>query len=129
VVDNGSELFGNVTAQAPASTLDERNGFRALGLYDGVAYGGNGDGKITSADAVFSRLRLWQDRNHNGVSEHDELMSLSSIGLAEIDLDFKLSNRIDQFGNQFRFRSKVKDLQGGQLGRWAWDVFLVVGQP
>jgi len=31
----------------------------------------------------------------------------------------------NKYGNQFRYRVKVKDERNTQLGRWAWDVFLV----
>lgn len=83
------------------------------------------DGKIDSADAIFTSLRLWQDSNHNGVSESSELHSLNSLGLHTVELDYKVSKKTDEFGNRFRYRAKVKDTQGNQIGRWAWDVFLV----
>jgi len=59
------------------------------------------------------------------LSESSELHSLPEVGLQLIDLDFKSSKRTDQYGNHFSYRSKVKDIHGAQLGRWAWDVYLV----
>lgn len=114
-IDNGQELFGNFTPQPESAN---RNGFIALSGYDS-----NSDGVIDRRDAVFTSLRLWRDTNHNGVSEPLELSTLPTLGVAALGLDYSESPRTDGHGNQFKYRARVLNSRGEQLGRWSWDVF------
>lgn len=115
-ITTGQELFGNNTPLPDGSLA--ANGFAALAADDA-----NGDGYIDHADGVYRQLRVWQDVNHNGVSEGGELRSLPSVGVTRISLDYKESRRQDGDGNTFRYRSKVTSADGRE--RYTYDVFLV----
>jgi hypothetical protein len=124
-IDNGGELFGDFTAQPPASN---KNGFLALAEFDKETNGGNQDGIVDNHDSIFSSLRLWQDVNHNGVAESEELHTLNELNVLAFELDFKESKRVDDAGNEFRYKGKVRDAKQASVARWAWDVFLVTNQ-
>lgn len=122
-IDSGREMFGNFTRQPEPPTGEEMNGFLALAEYDKPENGGNGNGKINAADSIFSSLRLWQDINHNAISEGSELHTFQQVGLTSIDLAYHKSRQTDQYGNQFRYRAKVRDQTN--IGKWAWDMILL----
>jgi len=125
IIDNGTELFGNMTVQPPPPEGIERNGFNALSEFDKPSSGGNGDGRIDVQDSVFPKLRVWQDSNHNGVSDASELKSLAAVGITGISLMYRESRRMDEFGNRFRYRGVLLKSQGADVSRVAWDVFLL----
>lgn len=123
-IDTGAEMFGNHTEQPAPPGREMKNGFRALAQFDQREFGGNRDGQIDERDGVFERLRLWQDFNHNGVSESEELSTLRARGITALALECMDSRHSDSFGNVFRFRSKVTAAQPSSIGPWAYDVFL-----
>lgn len=105
-VDDATELFGTETPQPESS---EPNGYKALAVFDLPANGGNGNGKIDPGDSVFDSLRLWIDRNHNGVSDSGELIPLRLAGVFGIDLGYEERRFVDANGNEFRYQSRVWD--------------------
>lgn len=117
-IDSGRELFGNMTAQ-PVS--NDYNGYNALSVFDDPQYGGNGNYVIDAGDQVFTQLRLWQDVNHNGVSESSELHSLPSLGVTIVAYSFVQSDIVDSNGNWFRYLSGATI---GGVNRKTYDVFL-----
>ena len=112
-------MFGNFTYQPDAPAGEKKNGFFALAVFDRPEFGGNNDGVIDENDSVFGSLTLWQDANHNGLSERAELHALPELGIAALHLDFKESKWVDANGNRFRYRAKVDDGKSSNVNRWA----------
>jgi hypothetical protein len=126
-IDNGTELFSNFTPQP--NTKSGKNGWNALAFYDLPENGGNGDGWIDAQDAVYSKLLLWVDKNHNGVSEPNELFTLPQLGVKRIFLHYTQSKWVDAYGNMFRYRARMVrgDPYPGE-DDWAYDVLLQHGK-
>src|SRR5882762_2183435 len=129
MVHSGKDLFSNFAAQ---DKTRHANGFLALAEWDELDQGGNGDGIIDENDAVFSRLRLWIDSNHDGISQPEELHTLPELGVYSLSLAYGESRRTDEFGNQFRYKARVNQGikrdrrdEASEVGRTAYDVFFV----
>lgn len=109
-IDDGSELFGNRTPVTFAGAVQTAgNGFDALRFEDSLVPGlGLPDNIIDRRDAIFPKLLLWTDRNHNGLSEPDELETVRAASLKSIDTKDRPSRRVDRHGNEFRQKSTVE---------------------
>jgi T1SS-143 domain-containing protein len=81
-IDNGSEIFS--PHFAGGTYVD---GLAALATLDS-----NHDGKIDANDEAFSKLTIWQDLNHNGISDAGELSSLADHQIASLSLDAHASD-------------------------------------
>jgi hypothetical protein len=120
VINDGSEMFGNATPQPLPPAGMRRNGFLALAPNDDDA-----NGAIDEQDAIFADLRLWQDVDHDGVSQPWELHALTELGVAGISLAYVEAREADENGNSFRYRAAVYGTPGSPVGMTAWDVWLV----
>ncbi|HEX7154349.1 MAG TPA: hypothetical protein VF618_22885 [Thermoanaerobaculia bacterium] len=118
VISSGRELFGTASPQAASSTP---HGYKALAVYDTPQHGGDGDGWVTANDARFGELQAWIDRDHDGYSDSGELVSLASIGVSALGVDYTESRRRDRFGNEFRYRGWVLRTDGSRAK--SYDVF------
>jgi Ca2+-binding RTX toxin-like protein len=79
VIDNGSEQFGNSTPLSAGGTAAD--GFAALAQEDT-----NLDGKVDSADSRWGQLRVWRDLNQDGISQSNELFTMTQIGVASFNV-------------------------------------------
>ncbi len=81
LIDNGAEL--SFLTEAPGAKSD----LQALSALDS-----NGDGIISSLDVRFRELKVWVDRNDNGVTDAGELANLNDHRIASISLNGQATN-------------------------------------
>ena len=116
-IDNGSELFGNYTPLRSGSLA--ANGYAALAEFDE-----DGDGVISAGDAVWLKLLLWTDRDHDGYSARNELQPIASSVVAALSTGYRTVHKRDRWGNMFMYTSTFY-VKGSQapLPRPYYDVF------
>lgn len=104
-IDDGSELIGSATLLASGERA--ANGYEALREFDELSSGGNNDGGLSQADAIWNELLVWIDSNVNGRSEAWELTPLADTSVQRIGFDYLETGIIDSHGNEFRYWSWV----------------------
>jgi hypothetical protein len=94
LINNWTELFG--------SSEDFANGFETL--KNEVAFDKM---TIVPSDLIYSKLKLWNDKNGDGISQTNELFLLKDRGLMEISLAYD-NNAHFAFGDRAIFKEKSK---------------------
>jgi hypothetical protein len=107
------ELFGS--RMVASNGEYHPHGFDALEKYDRPYYGGDGDGQITQKDWLWARLKLWVDRNHDGVSQPTEISVPSAHRIVALNLLRFNGDVYDEHGNeQYLIGSYVVRVHGNE---------------
>ena len=119
VVDSGREMFGvgTVTRVQNGQEYTAPDGFFALDTIDS-----NGDGVIDQSDASFAGLSVWRDANQDGVSQADEIQSLTAAGVSGISLNETVVRADQGNGNIIGAESIVDMADGSQTTAAALDL-------
>jgi hypothetical protein len=120
VIDSGKELFGEGTIMNKTGKR-AKDGYAALAQYDS-----NKDGFIDSKDAIFGKLMVWFDRNHDGKTNSDELVSLAESEVTRIALKHTRLKDAERFDNGNEMRTAAKfwgPAQCGSAGCNSYDVY------
>jgi len=80
---------------------------------------------ISVADPVFQDLQVWVDSNHDGQSQQTELIHLTDLKIASLDLKAQVSTSLDQ-GNLLGLISHYTSIDGTQ--HRSADVWLQVSE-
>lgn len=99
-IDNISEIFSEYYAGKAGKNGETgekrfKNGFEALRTLDS-----NKDGVFDNKDKEFGAVRVWQDKNHNGITDKDELQTLASLGISAIELKYQEAGGQLFYGNE-----------------------------
>lgn len=111
VIDRDGD--GAITHASEISFLAEKE--NAKTAWDGLGVlDANKDGKINATDARFGDLKVWQDANHNGISDVGELKSLAEVGIKEIALATTAVGEAAKLGKNLPLTTAVYTRDNGQ---------------
>ncbi len=112
MIDDGSELVGQLTIQG------QPNGFEALAELTRRSHDGVMQGYVDTNDPLYPKLVLWRDKNHNGVSERNELRpfhsAFASIATAYCIIS-DAKTLYDEHGNKFPFQGWAYNTAGRMI--------------
>ena len=114
VIDDGSELFG-VGTPLILEGGSAPNGFVGLAQYDSRQLGGNDDGLISDADAIWQQLRVWVDANADGVSTASEMHTLKSYGITALETIPRIRKYMDPAGNVIPYWAWAQRVRAGHV--------------
>lgn len=137
-IDSARELFSIASYHIPKSWRpDQINGYidPPPGVHDVNGFNSliqcdlNLDGVIDNKDTDWLKLLVWIDKNHDGISQPDELHHLDDLGIRSISLHYERSKKIDRYGNKFELKGTINgDNNPDDVNRSIYDVVLV-GEP
>lgn len=96
-VDGFYELFGS----------PNDSGFAELKAYDS-----NNDGKVDASDALWSSLKVWQDKDADGVTDAGELTGLTAAGIESLNAAFTAVSKTNA-GNDIAAEGSYTKIGGG----------------
>lgn len=96
VIDRDGNGLINDTSEI--TFLPERE--NATSAWDGLGVlDENGDGRISAVDTRFGELAVWVDSNQDGISQGDEIRSLTDLGIRDISLNQRSTSDSAKVGN------------------------------
>ena len=106
-ITDGGEIFGDNTPLKNGQTA--AHGFAALAELDE-----NGDGRVDAADKTFSKLGVWRDLNHNGISEEGEIFALKDLRIKSLNLGYTQADKDLGNGNTLAEVGSYTDEDGNK---------------
>lgn len=115
-ITSGAELFGNFTKLKNGELA--KNGKEALSDLDS-----DENGVFDERDEAFGQILVWQDKNSDGISQKNELKTLSEHNIKSIDLEFMADNTaLDKDNKQILIGSFSTNISNESKNNLASDI-------